>query len=349
MAVLYNGGLGGGYLAGNPINGTEKIGTNFGLGGTLTKDTVIDANAKEFDFFQNVAGNKQTLHIGKTLGGMLDFVGAHIEDLPNNRFVFNGIADLSPFGENALTSIVTFYDLINGVRNTLRIDPNNTALIAAYGPIDSRVELDTNSIDIKRFNASNNTTLKIVIDGNKVETKAEDTTAVKNASIEVNKNGSILSSFTSHLILEGVGTTSKNFGYSAFTDRSTGGAAADSATMYRYDQSIGLDERVFGINNDNLWASFLYDVTDNRNYSLLGFTAGSGFSRLYWGAEVTAGSTDLANATYFEAGPNGLKLKGAIMSDQVETVLPTAIPGTYTKRIAIKDLNNNLLGYMPIL
>lgn len=348
MGVYYNGGLGGGFMAGRPINGTERIGTNFGLGGTLTKDTVIDANAKEFDFFQNVAGNKQTLHIGKTLGGMLDFVGEHIEDLPNNRFVFNGIADLSAFGQNALSSVVTFYDIVNGINNSLKIDPNGVSLISNYGPVQSELSLDITSVQLKRNDLSNNTNLRVLIDNDKVQAKSTDTPNGTSANIDIDKNGSILGSFTSHLILEGVGTTDKNFGYSAFTDRFTGAAAA-SATMYRYDQAIGLDERVFGINNDNLWASFLYDVTDNKNYSLLGFTAGSGFSRLYWGADVVAGSTDLANATYFEAGPNGLKLKGAIMSDQVETVAPTAIPGTYTKRIAIKDLNNNLLGYMPIL
>ena len=348
MGVYYNGGLGGGFMAGRPINGTERIGTNFGLGGTLIKDTTIDANAKEFDFYQDISGNKQTLHIGKTLGGQLDFVGEHIEDLPNQRFLFNGIADLSGFGESALSSIITFYDIVNGVNNSLNIDPNGSTLISYHGQVQSELYLDALSVQLKRNILSNNTNLRLLIDNDKVQAESTDNQKNTSANIHVDKNGSILSSFTSHLIIEGIGTTDKNYGYSAFTDRFTG-AAADSATMYRYDQVSGLDERVFGINNDNLWASFLYDVSDNQNYSLLGFTAGSGFSRLYWGAEVTAGSTDLANATYFEAGPNGLKLKGAIMSDQVETVTPTAIPGTYTKRIAIKDLNNNLLGYMPIL
>jgi len=348
MAVLYNGGLGGGYLAGNPINGTEKIGANFGLGGTLTKKTIINASGKDFDFYQDIDGNLQTLHIGKTGGGLLDFVGEHIEDLPNDTFLLNGVADLTPFSGEALTAIVGYFDFTNSYQCILVVNKDATDISYQNSTVSVVSRVDSNNVEHYFQDLANNTISSVLVSNLSVKLESEDNLNAKGANIDVNKDGSILSSFTSHLVIEGVGTTDKNFGYSAFTDRFTG-AAADSATMYRYDQAIGLDERVFGINNDNLWASFLYDVSDNQNYSLLGFTAGSGFSRLYWGAEVTAGSTDLANATYFEAGPNGLKLKGAIMSDQVETVAPTAIPGTYTKRIAIKDLNNNLLGYMPIL
>lgn len=348
MAVLYGGGLGGGYLAGNPINGTEKIGTNFGLGGTLTKNTTINASGKEFDFYQDIDGNLQTLHIGKTVGGLLDFVGAHIEDLPGDIYLLNGVADLTPFSGESLSAVVGYIEIANGFKSMIFINKDEITLSFENATHSATIQASELSSDLHHQNLSNNSKSSVRAYEDGARLLAEDNNNAIGGNFDVNKDGSILSSFTSHLILEGVGTTDKNYGYSAFTDRFTG-AAADSATMYRYDQVVGLDERVFGINNDNLWASFLYDVTDNQNYSLLGFTAGSGFSRLYWGAEVTAGSTDLANATYFEAGPNGLKLKGAIMSDQVETVLPTAIPGTYTKRIAIKDLNNNLLGYMPIL
>jgi len=346
MAVLYNGGLGGGYLAGNPINGTEKIGANFGLGGTLTKDTTINASGKEFDFYQTIGGYDQTLHIGKTYFGLLDFVGEHIEDVLNNTYVINGVANLVPFGGEALSSIIGYFD--DDINNSFITNRIYSSISLENAFFLSKIQLQEDYAVLYHENLSNNSNSAVNVKDSGVKIKAEDNINAKGGILDVNKDGSILSSFTSHLILEGVGTTDKNFGYSAFTDRFTG-AAANSATMYRYDQAIGLDERVFGINNDNLWASFLYDVTDNQNYSLLGFTAGDGFSRLFWGAEVVTGSTDLANATYFEAGPNGLKLKGAIMSDQVETVLPTAIPGTYTKRIAIKDLNNVLIGYMPIL
>jgi len=348
MAVLYNGGLGGGYLAGNPINGTEKIGTNFGLGGTLTKNTTINASGKEFDFYQDIDGNLQTLHIGKTVGGLLDFVGEHIEDLPGDIYLINGVADLTPFSGEALSTIVGYLDYTNNYQSLYIANKDTQRFTLDVADYSIRMQLIDTSIDLFHENLSNNSNSGVQVYDTGVKLKAEDNINAKGGNFDVNKDGSILSSFTSHLIIEGVGTTDKNFGYSAFTDRFTG-AAADSATMYRYDQVVGLDERVFGINNNNLWASFLYDVVDNQNYSLLGFTAGDGFSRLFWVAEVVTGSTDLANATYFEAGPNGLKLKGAIMSDQVETVLPTAIPGTYTKRIAIKDLNNVLIGYMPIL
>lgn len=348
MGVYYNGGLGGGFMAGRPINGTERIGTNFGLGGTLTKDTTIDASGKEFDFYQDISGNLQTLHIGKTVGGLLDFVGEHIEDLPNDIFLLNGVADLTPLGGLALSAIIGYLDIVPGYQSLIIANKNYIALNLETSITSSIIQITDTQADFYHENLANNSNTGIRAADTFIKLKAEDNINAKGGNFDVNVDGSILSSFTSHFIAEGVGSTDKNFGYSAFTDRFTG-AAADSATMYRYDEVIGLDERVFGINNDNLWASFLYDVTDNQNYKLLGFTAGSGFSRLYWGAEVTAGSTDLANATYFEAGPNGLKLKGAIMSDQVETVLPTAIPATYTKRIAIKDLNNNLLGYMPIL
>lgn len=348
MAVLYNGGLGGGYLAGNPINGTEKIGTNFGLGGTLTKNTTINASGKEFDFYQDIDGNLQTLHIGKTVGGLLDFVGEHIEDLPGDIYLLNGVADLTPFSGEALSTIFGYLDYTNNYQSLYIANKDTHRFTLDVADYSVLFQITDQSIDLYHENLANNSNSGVQVYDAGVKLKAEDNINTKGGNFDVNKDGSILSSFTSHLILEGVGTTDKNYGYSAFTDRFTG-AAANSATMYRYDEVIGLDERVFGINNDNLWASYLYDVSDNQNYSLLGFTAGDGFSRLYWGADVVAGSTDLANATYFEAGPNGLKLKGAIMSDQVETVLPTAIPATYTKRIPIRDLNNNLLGYMPIL
>ena len=349
MAVLYNGGLGGGYLAGNPINGTEKIGTNFGLGGTLTKDTTINASGKDFDFFQTVGGFDQTLHIGKTLNGNIPFVGEHIEDVINKREAFNGVADLSAFGLGGINVFAGYADF--SIYKKFFFIANNTGAGIQYAGTVKNFETRVNSGSafLLGEDLSNNSRMQVLVDDTRAKMLAEDNINAKGANVDVVKDGSILSSFTSHFIAEGVGTTDKNFGYSAFTDRFTGGAAADSATMYRYDQVLGLDERVFGINNDNLWASFLYDVTDNQNYRLLGFTAGDSFSRLYYGAEVVAGSTDLANSTYFEAGPNGLKLKGAIMSDQVETVSATPMPATYKKRIAIKDLNNNLLGYMPIL
>ena len=322
MAVLYNGGLGGGFMAGRPINGTERIGTNFGLGGTLTKNTTIDASGKEFDFYQDISGNLQTLHIGKTVGGLLDFVGEHIEDIPGDIYLINGVADLTPFGGEALSTIIGYLDYTNNYQSLYIANKDTHRFTLEVPDYSVLFQVIDQSIDLYHENLTNNSNSGVRVHDTGVWLKAEDNINAKGANVDVNKDGSILSSFTSHFIAEGVGSTDKNFGYSAFTDRFTG-AASDSATMYRYDEVIGLDERVFGINNDNLWASFLYDVTDNQNYSLLGFTAGSGFSRLYWGAEVTAGSTDLANATYFEAGPNGLKLKGAIMSDQVETVLPT--------------------------
>lgn len=209
MAVLYGGGLGGGYLAGNPINGTEKIGANFGLGGTLTKDTTIDASGKEFDFFQNIDGNLQTLHIGKALGGLLDFVGEHIEDSPNNFYLINGVADLSPFGENPYTAIVAAFDFTNNTQSHLKIDIDELNFKKQDNTGDVGVYVDIDSAEIYNNKVADDSTSAINATNTGAKMFAENNTDGTGSNIDANKDGSLLGSYTSHFIAEGVGTTDK--------------------------------------------------------------------------------------------------------------------------------------------
>ena len=323
MPIRYtNNATGGGGSSGNPINGTETIGTDFGLGGELMQNTAIDAAGFEFDFYQNIGGLDVRQHIGPIFGGFLDGVGEYADDSGDDGMItFNGIINT----EDPYAYLVS--TLLPNYVSSIAVSAYEISLFNKQeGQYQTTLQNVSGAIIATAYNLVNN----------------EDS-----AYHSVDSNGGIFGQFTKAAIYQGLGSDNIINGFAAYTDDYIG-PEADSSQLYRYDTNIGLPVDLWGAFSIGIVGNHLWEIGNANNYRQNVFVALDESIRMFFGRTIINGVPS-PPVSEVKCDTNGVHFVGAIHTGEVETVSATAIQATYTKRLAIYDLSDTLIGYVPLM
>jgi hypothetical protein len=301
MPIRYgNNGGGGGGNTGNPINGTEVIGADFGLGGELMQNTEIDAATNSFKLFDVVGGGELSILLDNYFANK----AAGQQFILNDETFASGVyADFSAFCYSLFQNNATGKQIVHTVS---RNDINSTAI----------------------------------------------TTTTQLARQIIDPTGLITNEYTNAAIFETSSPFDPNLfniknGFASYSETYPG-PEADTVEIYRYDTNIGLPVDMWQCFSLGILGIHNWEIGDIDNYRTNRFLAIDEQISMSWGSTKIAGVQNPPTAQV-KCDTQGVHFKGAIHTGEVETVSATAIQATYTKRLAIYDLTDTLVGYVPLM